>query len=528
MINKRWLSIILSSILLVGLMVQGLHVKAEDNVVNSGLGGGGKIHITVLKGNPEQGVSSDGSEGAGAGAGEGVPGISFSIYQATLSSTGTIGGNYAYYPYNDPTGELYDLVHITDGSTDLNGALSFTGLLTGNNEKEGVVYFIKETYIASGVGTTTSIKPFFVRLPMTVGNDPNPSDEVWVYPKLNIEKPKKENTTESSGNKVSWEIEVDIPSSLSEDFTIFKITDKLDKGLFMVDTSSVSITYTGDVDEDDVLEEDVIEYFNVQYTTSGDINTLEIDMKNDDLYADWYDALANAVDEAGEEELPHFVITFDTFITSGTDVKLAEIKNQALFEYEDDEHKYSYYTNDSNAKVVGIKIINTKSNGTDPLEGAKFYLFSDLTNANLAVNWSETEWNEVDSNKNGIVLNSTGDPWVTDTAEGIGSFIGLTPGEYFIVCANQPEEYNKLTEPIKLVITETGGDFSYTVDDIPPTTGSDIDTTRLAQVNIVNRQGFTLPLTGGSGVAIFTLVGVVLLGTAFALFFVSQKKKEDE
>ena len=42
---------------------------------------------------------------------------------------------------------------------------------------------------------------------------------------------------------------------------------------------------------------------------------------------------------------------------------------------------------------------------------------------------------------------------------------------------------------------------------------------------VINKQGFTLPSTGGMGTFVFTFVGIAMMAAAVILFFTSKKKE---
>lgn len=96
---------------------------------------------------------------------------------------------------------------------------------------------------------------------------------------------------------------------------------------------------------------------------------------------------------------------------------------------------------------------------------------------------------------------------------------GLDDGTYWIVEDKAPDGYNKLTEPIKVVITanydETTGELtSHTV-----TYGDESTAAGNNVIPVQNNKGTLLPGTGGMGTVLFTVAGVALiaLGVVWSL-----------
>ena len=93
-----------------------------------------------------------------------------------------------------------------------------------------------------------------------------------------------------------------------------------------------------------------------------------------------------------------------------------------------------------------------------------------------------------------------------------GQKVALKAGTYYIVETQAPDGYNKLTKPIVITITESGG-FEATIDGQPKEIVKGTIT-----FNVENRTGTLLPETGGMGTKIFMIVGAsLMLGSAVLL-----------
>ena len=83
---------------------------------------------------------------------------------------------------------------------------------------------------------------------------------------------------------------------------------------------------------------------------------------------------------------------------------------------------------------------------------------------------------------------------------------GLDAGTYYLTETKQPAGYNKLKDPVTVVISEEGN----------ITVGT--STTHIAEVEVENKTGSILPSTGGSGTTLIYILGAVLvLGSGVAL-----------
>jgi fimbrial isopeptide formation D2 family protein/LPXTG-motif cell wall-anchored protein len=199
----------------------------------------------------------------------------------------------------------------------------------------------------------------------------------------------------------------------------------------------------------------------------------------------------------------------------------------------DDEIVYSF----------GIEALKfTKEGSTTPLAGAKFEIFTDAACTNPLI--TDTNGKEKvlrqDSGNNRI--------YTTDDS-GLLYFDRLDAGTYYIKETQSPAGYTLLTNPIKVEIIagvdKTGkvnGTFTlkvndqdvskaYTNEQIKANANKDVYETYMKSeagvttLAIENHKGFTLPATGGTGIALFLIIGVAGIVSVSVVLL---KKTKDE
>ncbi|WP_028521355.1 isopeptide-forming domain-containing fimbrial protein [Ruminococcus flavefaciens] len=127
----------------------------------------------------------------------------------------------------------------------------------------------------------------------------------------------------------------------------------------------------------------------------------------------------------------------------------------------------------------------------------------------------------------------------TTSTDGKISFAGLGEGTYTITETAAPSGFNKLAQPIKVTITAsgvsiTGCTWGKTLEDHNNATtagefvqGSSTDQSKLP-LTVVNKEGSTLPSTGGIGTKLFYLFGGILVaGSGILLITKKRMAKEN-
>ena len=121
--------------------------------------------------------------------------------------------------------------------------------------------------------------------------------------------------------------------------------------------------------------------------------------------------------------------------------------------------------------------------------------------------------------------------------DGTLSFGKLDAGVYYLKETKSPAGYTLLTNPIKVEIravtdssNHAAGTFDLYVDDEKVETDRGDFVTQLDQTSgtatiaVENHKGFTLPATGGTGIALFLLIGAAGILTVSAVLVKKSRK----
>lgn len=171
-----------------------------------------------------------------------------------------------------------------------------------------------------------------------------------------------------------------------------------------------------------------------------------------------------------------------------------------------------------------------KADGT-PLQDVEFDLYKEVSKETInAITGAKAKNVGLDSEKYWLKINT--DPLKTDE-NGEVSQSGLANGTYYLVETKTNKNYNLLKEPVKVElnivyttttktewVTDENGVKTLVKKEITKTEfkeGSDTSTGTHTET-IINKKGFTLPITGGMGTVLFSIAGFALMaGAAFVL-----------
>ncbi len=200
--------------------------------------------------------------------------------------------------------------------------------------------------------------------------------------------------------------------------------------------------------------------------------------------------------------------------TAGYNLKSATIDNDGTFSLKNDtatgtgtidKPNTQYTVTFKNEAVTHqVEILKTSQNGTTPLPGAVFSLYS--------------ESGYGDHSKTPITIN--GETQLTSGEDGKISLGTLACGTYYLEEVTPPAGYLRLVEPVKIVVD--GNSVTYVQSDNSASLNNTgviyTNSTDTYTLTVTNNPGTILPVTGGIGTKSLTLAGTVLvLGAALGL-----------
>lgn len=297
-------------------------------------------------------------------------------------------------------------------------------------------------------------------------------------------------TSVTKNEKVTYTITVEIPTYASQAVDkSFYVSDLLPDGL-TIDTDSIKVQI-------DAADVDASNYTLDKTATNDYTFKLSVDT---DKYAERWSA------NGGKQLVITYTATLNDNNTTAVNVK--EI-NTATYAYS----FYPYLTDTRKTKTATeevttfeIQIDKHVQGQTDQkLPDAKFDLYRTATQAEIDAGKAVTI---PYTTEKGIKLEADK---VTD-ANGVATFEKYEANDrkyaYYLVETKAPTGYNLLSNAVEVHFTDA---------QVAETNG-------IYTVEIENTSGIQLPITGGTGTVIFTIIGIALMVGAVVLFVVSRKK----
>ena len=367
-------------------------------------------------------------------------------------------------------------------TVDADGTATFANLAMGE-------YFIRPT------STTSVYQLMLQKLEPTVSGGKYVIDDLTFGAKreeVSVDKAANK-TSVTKKEKVTYTITVDIPTYASQAVDkSFYVSDFLPNGL-TIDPASIKVQIDG-------TDVDTAAY--TLDTTAVAEYTFKLSVSAAQYTASWS---ANG----GKRLVITYTATLNNNDTTAVNVKETNTVtfDYSFYPYVENSHKQKMDTVD--VTTFAIKIDKYVKNDEDAkLANAKFDLYRTATQAEViagsAVNIPHTT-------ENGIKLESD---LVTD-ANGTATFAKYeangTNYDYYLVETRAPSGYNILDNAVRVNFTDT---------EVEATAG-------VYTVKVPNSSGIQLPITGGTGTVIFTIIGIALMVGAVVLFVVSRKKAKE-
>ena len=271
----------------------------------------------------------------------------------------------------------------------------------------------------------------------------------------------------------------------------YVLHDKMDDGLTFTD-SSVAVKF-----KSGETEKNLTKATDYTLTTSGfsDGCTFEIAFTKafcDTLKAD-----------------DQIIVTYSATLNENAVIAGVVNKNETWLKYGENSNT----THDTTTtKTYSIPVFKYTKEGTDDkaLAGATFTLSKNSEGTNpinlVSVSKNDTTGDIYRVAKETEATETTKVTEITTTKFGKFTIKGLDADTYYLTETKQPDGYNKLSAPIKVVIAEDG---TITVNDQTPS---------VTEVKVENNTGSILPSTGGSGTTLIYILGAILvLGSSVVL-----------
>ena len=442
-----------------------------------------------------------------------------------------------------------------------NGGIATTetdaaGHTSASNMEQGL-YLVVETRVPENV--TSTCNPFFVSLPMTTIDGAEWNYDVTVFPKNqtgnpDLSKTVRENknstgkhngsltditdgfehtATASVGDIVDYQIISTLPTITSKASSLSEYT--------YVDTLSKGIRYN----KNDV----VIEFFCDAGCTDKIITWDESSGKFTVIYDDAQNSMTIRMTESGLSEINEATTVYTDSVKRGysdctmrityaatltADAKMGDTDNPNEVELTWKRTNTTYYDTLKDCCHVytyGIDVLKQFSDGKGNVQNVKFNLHNDSDDCYIIADL-----------KDGIYyaksFTSKKSDATTFVPNGNGHIIvkGLEDDTYSLIEVATDKGYILLADAIELVI-KTGESgtceqcgaklltASATVNgkDVTMTDGNAI-----VPMTVINNPGFNLPKTGGRGVWMYTVGGVLLLGAAAFIVVKSRKHKSEQ
>lgn len=303
-------------------------------------------------------------------------------------------------------------------------------------------------------------------------------------------------TSVTKNEKVTYTITVDIPTYASQATDrSFAVWDLLPDGLTL-DTASIKLkTKNG---ESEFLVGNTVYTLDIPSTPTSEY-TFKISVNSNQYLEGW-------IGSAGKQLVITYNATLNNDATTAVNTKET---NTVTFDYSNYpyvENSHKQKTDTVDVTTFAIKIDKYVNGDEDAkLANAKFDLYRTATQAEVDAGTAVTIPH---TTVNGIKLE--GD-LVTDS-NGAATFAKYeangTNYDYYLVETQAPSGYNILDNAVKVNFTDA---------EVEATAG-------VYTVKVPNSSGIQLPITGGTGTVIFTVIGIALMVGAVVLFVVSRKK----
>lgn len=460
----------------------------------------------------------------GGGTGVALEGVQFKLQKQN-------GADWTDITANDSNGSTYNL------TTDINGKITIAGLSQGNYR------IFEDAYSGDsankGYILDAAYHTFTVQKNGQIQVDGNVSANATIQvanhrPDMKKEVKKGDSWAQDApygvGDTVPYKITIEVPQNIDK-LSTFTVTDtptglKDNVGSIKIKDGTTALTsgtdYTVAAEGTDGFKIDFILTSNTVKACAGHTVTITYNAVVKDT------AVVGGNGNSNNAKLT-YTNKINSDNTPGTTTNTIE----------DSAVMYSF----------GIKVVKTAEDGNTPLLGVVFDLYREAKLGETSIVDAETVKKAgLDSTKSwilvksGLTTNASGIIDTSDSTNATNYTHGLANGDYYLVETKTVDGYNLLTKPVevKLDVTATTTWQKTNVYDasgnlvkhgtVTKTTfthtsnNGDATKTELAVAKVINRKGFTLPVTGGFGTLLFSGIGVLLVLAGVGVLFSLKKK----
>lgn len=460
----------------------------------------------------------------GGGTGVALEGVQFKLQKQN-------GADWTDITANDSNGSTYNL------TTDINGKITIAGLSQGEYRIFEDAY--SNTSANKGYILDAEYHTFTVQKNGQIQVDGNVSANATIQvanhrPDMKKEVKKGDSWAQDApygvGDTVPYKITIEVPQNIDK-LSTFTVTDtptglKDNVGSIKIKDGTTALTsgtdYTVAAEGTDGFKIDFILTSNTVKACAGHTVTITYNAVVKDT------AVVGGNGNSNNAKLT-YTNKINSDNTPGTTTNTIE----------DSAVMYSF----------GIKVKKTTEDGTTPLQGVVFDLYREAKTGETPIVNAETlkkaglditkKWILV---KSGLTTNANGIIDTSDSNNATNYTHGLANGDYYLVETKTVDGYNLLTKPVKVKLdvtatttwqktnvydasgnlvkhgTVTKTTFTHTSNN------GDATKTELAVAKVINRKGFTLPVTGGFGTLLFSGIGVLLVLAGVGVLFSLKKK----
>ena len=430
------------------------------------------------------------------------------------------------------------------------------GHTSASNMEQGL-YLVVETRVPENV--TSTCNPFFVSLPMTTVDGGEWTYDIVIYPKNQTGNPDLSKTvresknstgkntgsltdiadgfehtaTASVGDVVDYQILSTLPTITSRASSLSEYT--------YVDTMSRGIKYN--------MNDVVIGFFRDSACTDKITTWNENSGKFTIVYDDTANTMTIRMTEAGLSEINEATSVYTDSVKRGysdcamrityaatltADAKMGDTDNPNTVTLTWKRTNTTYYDTLEDCCHVytyGIDVLKQFSDSKGSVQNVKFLLHNDIDDCYIIADLKDGTYYA-----KGIAAKKADATTFVPNAQGHIVVKGLEDDSYSLTEIATDKGYVLLKEAVKIVITakengtcEKCGTKLLTAS--ATVNGKDVtmtDGNAIVPLTVVNNPGFDLPKTGGRGVWMYTVGGVLLLSAAAFIVVKSRKHKSEQ